>query len=313
MSEPEVSVVIPTRNRETRLRFGLEALAAQTLHRDRFEVIVVRANDMEGPFCEAPEGLDVKFLEANPGPALQRNVGWRAARGRLIAFTDDDCRATPGWLEGLLASDAGPEDMLQGRTAPDPAEVHLLNGRARSIDIDALDAWYPTCNIAYPRALLERVGGFDEDFPTAWGEDTDLGLRAIDAGATVFFEPDALSYHAVNARTLRQAMREAYKRDSLPMVLARHPRQRRALFLDTFVRRTHANFALALLGLLIVRRRPLLGFLAMLPYLRNRRPLKVAVVKVPQILVHLPARAAVDATEVFTTGRAAIRHRVPVV
>lgn len=313
MSEPEVSVVIPTRNRETRLRFGLEALAAQTLDRDRFEVIVVRADDMEGPFCDAPEGLDVRFLDAPPGPALQRNVGWRAARGRLIAFTDDDCRASPRWLERLLASAAGPGDMLQGRTAPDPDERHLLHGRARSIDIDGIDAFYPTCNIAYPRALLEEVGGFDEGFPTAWGEDTDLGLRAIEAGATVFFEPEALSYHAVNARTLRQALREAYRRDALPKVFARHPRHRRAIFLDTFVRRTHANLALALLGALIFRRHRLLGLVAMLPYLRNRRPLAVAAVQAPQILLRLPARVAIDATEMFAVGRAAIRYRVPVI
>ncbi len=144
-----------------------------------------------------------------------------------------------------------------------------------------MDAWFPTCNIAFPRALLERLGGFDEDFPTAWGEDTDLGLRAIDAGGTVFYVADALSYHAVNARTLPQALREAWRRDSLPMVFARHPRQRRALFMDTFVRRTHANFLLALAGVAIVRRRPLLGLLAMLPYLRNRRPLPVAAAQRP--------------------------------
>ena len=107
--------------------------------------------------------------------------------------------------------------------------------------------------------------------------------------------------------------REAWRRDSLPMVFARHPRQRRALFLDTFVRRTHANFMLALLGVLIVRRHPLLGFAAMLPYLRNRRPPAVALRSVPQILVHLPTRIAVDATEVVAVGRAAVRHRVPVI
>jgi GT2 family glycosyltransferase len=311
--EPEVSVVIPTRNRETRLRFGLEALAAQTLDRDRFEVIVVRAEDTDRPWCEAPEGLEVRFITAPKGPALQRNIGWRAARGRLVAFTDDDCRATPEWLETLLAAEGGPDDMLQGRTAPDPTETHLLHGRARSIDIDEMDAWFPTCNIAFPRDLLERLGGFDEDFPTAWGEDTDLGLRAIDAGGTVHYIPAALSYHAVNARTLRQALREAWRRDSLPMVFARHPRQRRALFLDTFVRRTHANFLLALLGVLIVRRHPLLGVAAMLPYLRNRRPPALALRSVPQILVHLPTRIAVDATEVVAVGRAAVRHRVPVI
>ncbi len=257
MREPEISVVIPTRNRETRLRFGLEALAAQTLARDRFEVIVVRAEDTDRPWCEAPEGLDVRFITAPKGPALQRNVGWRAARGRLVAFTDDDCRATPR-VARAPARRRGRRPTTCSRAAPRPipTEVHLLHGRARSIDIDAVDAWFPTCNIAFPRALLERLGGFDEDFPTAWGEDTDLGLRAIEAGGTVFYVPEALSYHAVNARTLRQALREAWRRDSLPMVFARHPRQRRALFLDTFVRRTHANFLLALAGLLIVRRRP---------------------------------------------------------
>ncbi len=305
--------MIPTRNRETRLRFGLEALAAQTLERERFEVIVVRAEDSARPWCEAPPDLDVRFITAPAGPALQRNIGWRAARGRLVAFTDDDCRATPQWLERLLAAEGGSDDMLQGRTAPDPTESHLLHGRARSIDIDAMDAWFPTCNIAFPRALLERLDGFDEDFPTAWGEDTDLGLRAIDAGGTVAYVPEALSYHAVNARTLRQALREAWRRDSLPMVFARHPRQRRALFLDTFVRRTHANFLLALAGLLIVRRHPLLGCAAMIPYLRNRRPPLVALRSAPQIIVHLPGRIAVDATEIAAVGRAAIRNRVPVI
>ena len=310
MSEPEVSVVIPTRNRETRLRFGLEALAEQTLDRARFEVIVVRAEDTDLPWCEAPEGLDVRFIAAPKGPALQRNVGWRAARGRLVAFTDDDCRATPDWLERLVAAAGGPDDILQGRTQPDPTEDHLLHGRARSIRIDAVDPWFPTCNIAFPRALLERVGGFDEDFPTAWGEDTDLGLRAIGAGGTVFYVPEAVSYHAVNARTMRQAMREGWRRDSLPLVVARHPRQRRALFLDVFVRRTHAHFVLALAGLLPVRRRPLLGFLAMVPYLCNREPLHVAVRTIPRIIFHLPARVAVDATEVAAVGRAAVRERV---
>jgi GT2 family glycosyltransferase len=313
VSAPEISVVIPTRNRETRLRFGLEALAEQTLERDRFEVIVVRAEDSPRPWCEAPEGLDVTFLTSPAGPALQRNLGWRHARGRVIAFTDDDTRATPQWLERLLAAEGGPDDFMQGRTAPDPGEAHLLHGRARSIDIDSGDAWFPTCNIAYPRALLERVDGFDEDFPTAWGEDTDLGLRAIAAGGTMFYVDDALVHHAVNARTLRDALREARKRDSLPMVFARHPRQRRALFLDTFVRRTHARFLLALLGLMLIRRHPLLGSAALVPYLRNRRPLGRAIRDLPQILVRLPARAAVDATEVVVVGRAAIKHRVPVI
>jgi GT2 family glycosyltransferase len=311
--EPDVSVVIPTRNRETRLRFALEALGEQTLDRDRFEVIVVRAEDTSEPPTEAPEGLEVTFLSCPPGPAEQRNLGWRMARGKLIAFTDDDCRPTPRWLEELVAAHQADDVILQGRTAPDPGEEHLLHGRARSIDIDRADEWYPTCNIAYPRALLERVDGFDEQFPTAWGEDTDLGLRAAAEGASLRYLPQALAYHAVNARTLRQAIREALRRDSLPMVFARHPEQRRVLFLGLFVRRTHANFLLALLGVLLIRRAPLLGALCLVPYLRNRRPLGLTLRSLPQIAVHLPARVLVDAAEVTAVGRAAVRHRVPVI
>lgn len=307
-------MVIPTRNREARLRFGLEAIAQQTLPRERFEVIVVRAEDTERPWSEAPEGLEVRFVTAPKGPALQRNVGWRTARGRLIVFTDDDCRATPGWLEALLEAECGERGILQGRTAPDPSEEHLLHGRARSIDIDEVDGWFPTCNIAYPRALLEAAGGFDEDFPTAWGEDTDLGLRALAAGGTVHFVPAALTHHAVNARTLPQALREAWRRDSLPMLFARHPGQRRLLYLDTFVRRTHARFLLAMLGLaLLLSGRRVLGLALMTPYLRNRRPPATALREAPKILLHLPARALVDGAEVVAVGRAAVRHRVPVI
>jgi glycosyltransferase involved in cell wall biosynthesis len=310
--ELDVSVVIATRNRETRLRFALEALRAQTLDPSRFEVIVVRADDVSGQLTEPPPGLHVTLLGCRPNPAAQRNTGWRVARGRLVAFTDDDCRPPPRWLESYLAAADGGTAILQGPTRPDPDEVHLLHGRARSIEITEPDEWYPTCNIAYPRSLLDRVGGFDERFPAAWGEDTDLGLRARAAGAELRFVEDALNYHAVNARTLKAALREAVRRDSLPMVFARHPGQRRILFMRTFVRRTHANFVLAVLGVGIIRRWPLLGLLAMLPYLRNRRPLTTLPRSLPQILYHLPARALVDAVEVAAVARAAVKHRVPV-
>lgn len=304
-----VSVVIPTRSRETRLRFALEALAAQTLDRDRFEVIVVRAEDGDQDRGDAPEGLEVRMLEGPAGPAAQRNQGWRAARGALIAFTDDDCRPDPRWLERLLESSNGePATIFQGRTEPDPAELHLLHGRARSIEILDPDGWYPTCNIAYPRALLERLGGFDEAFPTAWGEDSDLGFRAAAEGAELRFVEGALVYHAVHARTLGDAIAEALRRDSIPIVIARHPQSRRHLFLGVFARRTHASLLLALAGLPFARRVPLVSLLAALPYIGARRRLTPRTL--PKALAHLPANALVDAAEVFAVGRAAIRNRV---
>ena len=194
---PLVTVVIPTHKRETRLSFALDALAAQTVALDRFEVIVVRSPGA-GPRTEPRPGLDVRFLEApEANISLQRNLGWREARAPLVAFTDDDCRPAPDWLERLLAASLGGSDepledrFLFGRTEPDPDEGHLLYGIARTIHVIGPDRWFRTCNIAYPRDLLERLEGFDESLAFHC-EDTDLGLRALAAGAEGVFCDEAL-------------------------------------------------------------------------------------------------------------------------
>ncbi|MBX9627328.1 MAG: glycosyltransferase [Gemmataceae bacterium] len=76
---PRVSVVVPTYRRPELLARCRAALAAQRLPADQFEVIVVE---------------DVLA----DGPATARNRGWRAARGTVIAFTDDDTIPDPAWL-----------------------------------------------------------------------------------------------------------------------------------------------------------------------------------------------------------------------
>jgi cellulose synthase/poly-beta-1,6-N-acetylglucosamine synthase-like glycosyltransferase len=312
----EVAVVIPTRARETRLRFALEALAEQTLDRSRFEVLVVRAPDSNPPFATAPGGLEVRFLRAETaGPAVQRNLGWRASAAPLIAFTDDDCRPEPAWLEQLLAG--APGAIVQGRTYPDPDERHLLYGLARSVEIEGPSAWFETCNIAYPRAVLEAAGGFDEAFPSNWGEDTDLGLRAQDAGAAVTHAPAAAVRHAVIHRTLPAAISEARRREALALLLARHPRQRSRLPGGVFANRTHARLALAAAGAAALPRTRL-GWLAIAPYplaalvshLRSapRTPRSLAA-----FCAHLPPAVALDVAEVAATVRGAIRHRSPVI
>jgi glycosyltransferase involved in cell wall biosynthesis len=317
MASPEIAVVIPTRGRETRLAFALEALAGQSLDRDRFEVIVVRDGDAQQPLAAAPEGLRSRFLTrpGASGPTAKRNLGWRATSAPLVAFTDDDCRPAPGWLAALLAaaneaSDA--EVLIQGRTEVDPDERHLLFGLARSQTITAPSAWYETCNIAYPRRLLERLGGFDESYSFG-GEDTDLGLRALAAGARVRFAPEALVWHAVLSSSLYGTVRAVGRWQTLPLVLSRHPEQRRHLFLGLFRNRSHFGVLLAALGLLGLRRRRRLALVAAAPYVAmnidpgNLRPRGLA-----RQALHLPARALVDAAETASLIRNAIRHRTPI-
>ena len=318
MPQPDVAVVIPTARRETRLAFALEALADQTLPRERFEVIVVRAED-PGAKTEPPPGLAVRFLDASAdsGPAEKRNMGWRAATAPLVAFTDDDCRPAPLWLEEIVRAQRSGA-FLQGRTEPDPEERSLLHGLAATQSIPVRSGWYETCNIAYPRDLLERLDGFDEVFDggsrdyAVGGEDTDLGLRALAAGAELEFVESALVRHAVHPRHLRRALRDTRRWRSVPAVLARHPEQRMALHHGLFGRRSHSALLVAALALPL-RRRPALALLAALPYFRHHvRGYPSTPRGLARAGLDLPARVLVDAVEVGVTARDAVRHRVPV-
>src|SRR5262245_2817868 len=100
-----VSVVVPTYRRPALLRRCLDALDAQDLERQDYAVVI--ADNVDAPdtrHCVADwarrAGTTVRYLAAahGRGPAAARNAGWRAARGPIIAFTDDDCVPDPSWL-----------------------------------------------------------------------------------------------------------------------------------------------------------------------------------------------------------------------
>ena len=306
---PDVSVVIVSARR-TRLAFALDALAAQSLPAERFEVIVVRDPRAPSATPVAASGIALRVLDPPGGGnvAALRNAGWRAARGGLVAFTDDDCRPAPEWLEALLAASA-PQRIVQGRTEPDPDEQHLAHGLARTQRITAASPWLQTCNMAYPRVTLERLDGFDERF-TQIGEDADLGARAMEAGAELRFAPDALVWHAVNPRTLARALRDARARDTLPLLLRRHPSLRRALHLGVFTRESHAWLALALAGSAAAPSRRL-KLAAWAPYLAFQVDLDMA--RRPRRAVHAlisaGSRALVETVELATSARGSIRER----
>ena len=99
---PDISIIVPTRNRPEKIVTCLQALSAQTYPHDRFEVIVVD-DGSDVPLAPAitpfRASLPLRFVEQKrAGPACARNNGARHAAGRLLAFTDDDCEPGAGWL-----------------------------------------------------------------------------------------------------------------------------------------------------------------------------------------------------------------------
>jgi GT2 family glycosyltransferase len=309
VSAPEVSVVVPSHGRPARLARLLDALATQTLGRERFEVVLVHdyAADVAHPL--APRQLRIAPRER--GPARQRNLGWRAARAELVAFTDDDCRPDPAWLERLLAvAREHPGAIVQGATAPDPEELGALAGPyARTISVDPPGRFAQTCNILYPRAVLEAVGGFDERLPAAAGEDTDLALRARASGAAYVGAPGARVFHAVESYGLAGAVRLAFKWRHLAYVVRRHPEVRGWLTLRVFWREAHLRLCLALAGAALARRHPLAAALC-LHYLRERLGVRGTGPRARlQAARELPGRAVVDLAEIATMAWGSARYR----
>lgn len=172
-----VTVVVPTRDRAALLERCLaRVLAACDAAGHTCEVVVV--DDGSTVPVAAPTDPRVRVVRTEGvGPSRARNLGIAAARGSVVAFTDDDVEVDVGWLAaacGVL--DAAPDVAgVTGRTdAPpfDPLYEHAV--------FDHDGGSYLTCNVAYRAAALRAVGGFDRQFPHAAHEDRDLAWRIGD-------------------------------------------------------------------------------------------------------------------------------------
>ena len=198
------SVVVPTFNRPVLLDRCLHALVSQEIAPWSFEIVVADDAASEAT-CHQVErwmglarehGTFVSYVPTGGrrGPAAARNAGWRAARGEIIAFTDDDCIPQPGWVAAGLSTFTGAVVAVDGRVVmPLPAEPTDYEKNAAGLE----RAEFVTANCFYRRDILETVGGFDERFRAAWREDSDLFFRVLDLGQPVGHASDAVVIHPI--------------------------------------------------------------------------------------------------------------------
>src|SRR5687768_16014003 len=180
-----ITVVVPTVGRSS-LAVLLDALAGASGPRPA-ELVVVDDRPSGAPLQVDRPGLPpARVLRTGGGgPARARNLGWRAARTPWVAFLDDDVVPDTDWYERLAADLADlPADVAgsQGRVrVPMPDERKPTDWERGTAGL-ATSSWI-TADLAYRRAALAAVGGFDERFPRAFREDSDLALRVMDTGA----------------------------------------------------------------------------------------------------------------------------------
>jgi glycosyltransferase involved in cell wall biosynthesis len=206
-----ISLVVCTRNRATRLAQALPYFAALNCNLAS-ELIFVNNASVDGTSelltdFAGCSPIEVQVIEEpNGGVSKGRNAGWRAARGQIVAFTDDDCYPAPDYLEQLRLCFAEPElDFLGGRILLfDPADYPItIQPLARRVDIPPC-SYLPTgmmhgASIAFRREALERAEGFDERFgPGAelkCAEDVDLLARVSALGFRGAYDHRPLVFH----------------------------------------------------------------------------------------------------------------------
>ncbi|MFN3513212.1 MAG: glycosyltransferase [Phenylobacterium sp.] len=208
--EPEVSLIVCTRNRAAKLAPCLAALAA-IRHDGPWELILVDNGSTDGTAAvleafhrEAP--VPVRLIhEPRKGLANARNAGLAAARGAVAAFTDDDCYAAPDLVTRAAEVFADPE-------------VGFVGGRIRLFDPDdipvtIMESTVPKrfapgsfirtgeiqgANMAFRRSALEQAGGFDPLFGSGAffpAEDIDAVAAVSRLGWAGAYDPRLVVFH----------------------------------------------------------------------------------------------------------------------
>ncbi len=186
------SIVVTVRNEERNLPALMDSLVPQE---PPLEIVIVDAHstDRTREIASAYAGKYdfVRLYEQGGTRGAGRNFGVWKSHGVYAAFIDGDCIASPFWLRNLRKGTATAE-IVAGKTVPIGYRAFEALKRVE-LHHHGFDITVPSCNLAYPRERFLAIGGFDEWFMTA--EDIDLNLRAVDAGATIGHEPEAIVYH----------------------------------------------------------------------------------------------------------------------
>jgi glycosyltransferase involved in cell wall biosynthesis len=211
-----LSVIVPAYNASNDIPGLLNSLRQQTIK--DFELIVVDdgSSDDTAEIVRSCECTLIQ-LPQNQGPACCRNIGARRSQGEVLVFTDSDCLVAPDWLEriewNLARSQAeavmGKLELLPSNLLGNsisalgfPAGGSIGFDKIWPVDRDGSTTSLSTCNCAVRREAFWKVGGFDETFPYAGGEDSFLAYNLIKANYKIRYCPDVVVCHPARSKLI---------------------------------------------------------------------------------------------------------------
>lgn len=249
------SIVITTYNRIPSLQACMDALVPQLEDTGGAEVIIAndggerrRFDDLRLRGSRIPTRI---FHLEHKGPAAARNFCIKESRGDIVIFLDDDSLPAKDWFAATVRAweEFGDAEGIGGSVISDDLDTicskvnaDLFNWFLRKSSAKGYATFLVTCNAGYRKDLLDRVGGFDEHFKDAAGEDRDINLSIAKLGGRLKLDERIRVYHDRQLgfwRFVRKHFnygRAAYKLYSKHSELRPPPL------------RSHIDFCLAILG-----------------------------------------------------------------
>jgi len=276
MSKLRITVAVITYNRARFLRETLAALARQDIPASEWELLVIDNNSTDDTAQVVTSGGTSQppprhIVETKQGLDHGRNRAVAEAQGEVVVLVDDDILMEPDWLARLT----------EPFTSPAGDRIGVVGGEVIPVFPDGLPRWLERAhrplgfrpdagplppgqspmgaNFAFPKAVLDRLGGFDtvldrQGSALFGGGDTEMIRRVRTAGLEVWFAPAAAVRHQMPASrlTMAYALRHAF--DSARSRIVDGVRTRRAAGQSAFpfLLSRAAGAALKLLGYLLV-------------------------------------------------------------
>lgn len=195
----EISVIIPTYNRKDLLIRLVNSLYNSECSKELYEVVIIDDGSSDGTtgalkhLSNSYPNFFYKRIE-NSGPGIARNIGVGLARGRIIAFMDDDCVVTKSWLKEIKKTFELDKDteVIYGRILPEkdfyPPFSHSWNVDGQHIMI---------CNIALKKEIFHKIGGLDLRL-SFWAEDWDFIAKLKENNIQINYNPNLVAIHSVS-------------------------------------------------------------------------------------------------------------------
>jgi len=255
----KISVIVCTYNRAAFLRATIHSILSQSLEKSRYAIVVVDNASIDDTatvvreFQDRPTCPEIIFVqEPTQGLGHARNTGCKHAKGRYLAFIDDDCTADERWLQSLVScyenvlpepwSVGGPVMPLYNRPKPgwfkDEYETDTWGEQPRFL---RKGESFTGCNMSFRKDVIEKFGGFDVTLGMkgerlALAEETNL-FRTIwsrELGNNrLYYSPQALVYHMIDPykMTVSYQLKRAFAAGQASYAMAQTEPMGKKLFL----------------------------------------------------------------------------------